>query len=128
MFESTEDGELSGSEDKEKKQNDKIRKMPRSNTNCSLRARVSIWEREANRARTRERAAKALPPRCRVSSRMPLAPVLFAISPKWRVYSQVKLTAGYPHQNFRRYHYKNEIACIYLRNIIHQHKTNSNKC
>ena len=83
--------------------------MLRSNTNCSLRAGVSIWVREASRARTREQAAKAPPARRSVSSRMPLARVRFTISPKWRAYSQANLTGGYPYQHFRRYHYKNDV-------------------
>ena len=88
--------------------------MLRGNTTCSLRVRVSIWLREASRARTRERAAKAPPRRCRVSSGMPLARVLFTISPKWRVYSQAKLTCGYPHQHFRRYHYEMMSDSLYI--------------
>ena len=52
----------------------------------SLRASSPIWASEGSCARTRERAA----PRSRVSSRVPLARVLFTISPKWRACSQAR--------------------------------------
>ena len=47
--------------------------------NNSLRASSPVWANETSRARTRERAS---------SSRVPLAHLLFTISPKWRAGSQ----------------------------------------
>ena len=70
----------------------------------SLRASSPIWTSEASRARTRERAAKpqGAASRSRVSSRVPLARVLFTISPKWRACSQAMFTTekkGWIHRN-----------------------------
>ena len=52
---------------------------------ASLRASSHIWAREASRATTRERAARprGTAPPFRDSSRLPLARLLFTISPKW---------------------------------------------
>ena len=58
----------------------------------SLRASSPIWASEASRARTRERAAK--PRGAGVSSRVPLARVIFTISPKWRACSQASAVSG----------------------------------
>ena len=55
--------------------------------NDSLRASSPVWANETIRARTRERAG-APPRRFRVSSRVPLARLLFTIFPKWRACSQ----------------------------------------
>ena len=58
----------------------------------SLRASSPIWASEASRARTGERAAK--PRGAGVSSHVPLARVIFTISPKWRACLQASAVSG----------------------------------